>query len=409
MPERISDSLKARIAMARMEPLLKGGSMLSYSEIIEQFRDELDDGSHGTIAERTVQAAFREAFERGLVTLQKKPIIRSYTRRHDLEEALKHRYHQTLMEAVVADIERDPGRDDDLSNYIHEQLGHALATYIDETAHLIRSGDVIGLGSGRGVRNVVSVLTELQRPPALKVDEVTLVSLTGSLYAGTAEEPKKARSELLFDADTHVALLSQYFSGLVHTRPILQRIAHPKSERQALLAKTWLGPDQYKLHRPNVVVAGVGTLGPGHRFWQEIKNAHPSLYLDPVRKPLKQLVDHVEQLAARNRGLEYCPVADICNRLFLVRPPRALGDEDMRIIDEDIDGLIDEINACLLTVTKTQLSEAGKILLVAGTPRKVQAIHALLNHRIAKIHVLCTDVEAAKLLLRLPKEAVEQR
>jgi hypothetical protein len=96
----------------------------------------------------------------------------------------------------------------------------------------------------------------------------------------------------------------------------------------------------------------------------------------------------------------YVPVADICNRLFFVPPPRgvSLAAHDRRKILE----LIDTINSRLINVSEDQLKDIRQIILVAGTARKALAIRYLLSRpkkdRLS-IRILCTDQASAKLIL----------
>lgn len=68
----------------------------------------------------------------------------------------------------------DRGQDASWDDGVHRILGEATARLLS-TGPLFRDGDVIGLGSGRGVYYTVDALTRL---PALRVSDVTLVSLT---------------------------------------------------------------------------------------------------------------------------------------------------------------------------------------------------------------------------------------
>ena len=70
---------------------------------------------------------------------------------------------------------------------------------------LFRSGDAIGLGSGRGVFTTVDALANF---PRLRVPGVTLLSLTGDVYPRHhSRDPN-----LCLDADTHVNLLGRCFA-----------------------------------------------------------------------------------------------------------------------------------------------------------------------------------------------------
>jgi hypothetical protein len=108
----------------------------------------------------------------------------------------------------------------------------------------------------------------------------------------------------------------------------------------------------------------------------------------------------------------FYPVADVCNRLFVVSAPVSLA-PDIRAKVVRLTPRVEKINKCLLTVTKTQLSRVGNVILVAGTKAKARAIYHLLRLNLAqrerrgqdvpvqfKISTLCVDSEAAREILR---------
>jgi DNA-binding transcriptional regulator LsrR (DeoR family) len=412
------------LACAKFGPLRDGRGPLSYKEVFLQFESELnkvDPNISKISVEAAVKAVERkilEAFEQGWVRMQRNGIIPHYHRDQTREHRVKTAFrlsHPRLERVIVADITNpyqapDRGRSTErqkrYGEIVHEQLGHALAKAITQADRLFRPGDIVSVGSGRATHAVISSLAQFS---PLKVDEITIMSLTGSLFIHETDIP----SEFLLDADIHTALLAQRFDGRVHTLPITYSIAHDPDNLAGLKNKTALGK-RYEKNIPTHAIVGLGVLALRHRFVEEVKrreaqskemnmdpNAIGSPYYGPVTLPeatyvdLLWLVTQSELLNAQCKTQckfeFYWPIADVCNRLFFVPPPDGLSVDN----ENEIITCIDRVNKSLLTITKTQLDKVGTVMLVTGTEDKSWALYQLLIRNIPKIDTLCIDSVAA--------------
>jgi len=219
------------------------------------------------------------------------------------------------------------------------------------------------------------------------------MSLTGAVYPETHDEGLNA----LLDADFHTGLLSVSFSKPLTQRMVSYPIAHPRIED--LRKDTWLDETQFLNHVPTVAIVGVGVLRGSHRFYEAVRRNDPGRALTTVFPELRKLV----RLADDHSNETYCPVADVCNRLYFIDPPRnvSIGNGPKK----SIRNLIAQINDRLLNISEEQLAMIGGLLLVAGTREKALAIRSLLEgselpQPRVRVRVLCTDVPTAELILR---------
>src|SRR6266496_3683459 len=169
----ITDEERRYIAIAK-RTLKSNGEFPTWEELAAEFgRDE-----------RVIRQADKEAFALGLVKIigtPKHPIVCERAKR--LENELKRRYHK-LSSVIVADVSPvckavgmyGPRLDDE----IHRVLGHAMANVIEEGL-IFRSGDIIGVGAGRGVYYTVAALCAAPQP--LFCERISVLSLTGSVEA----------------------------------------------------------------------------------------------------------------------------------------------------------------------------------------------------------------------------------
>jgi DNA-binding transcriptional regulator LsrR (DeoR family) len=105
--------------------------------------------------------------------------------------------HKRLKRAIVTKIDVPPITQSDASygDMVHEQVGRALATEIATTPELFRSkNDIVSVGSGRAIH---AVIDSLQQFSHFQVDEITIMSLTGSLFF----QDSTVKTEFLLDAD----------------------------------------------------------------------------------------------------------------------------------------------------------------------------------------------------------------
>jgi hypothetical protein len=159
---------------------------------------------------------------------------------------------------------------------------------------------------------------------------------------------------------------------------------------------------------PSVALVGVGALAGEHRFCKQFDHSLDALAaLQPELNRLLTLIK-----PAVDRG--YCPVGDICNRLFFVEPntPAQRLDQDEQ---DAIKEYVGRVNDKILSVNKEQLRmirEKGSLIAVAGGRFKLDAISSLIplkdGSRLAintlgegiSVDILCTDATTAEGLLR---------
>jgi DNA-binding transcriptional regulator LsrR (DeoR family) len=393
---------KVWLALKWLEPMIQAGdASMKFKDLQQKFRQKFGR----TVTERTASEAIRKAFRNGLVTVQKHKVMPQYAFDDAKADELKSVFR--LKRVIVAAVDGPAG-----SDHVHEQLGHAVATKIDKSFGWFNEDEKIALGSGRAVFSTIATLKAFRT--ADEISPIYLFSLTGSVFPRTTQ---MAARELL-DGDTHVTLFAEYFGKEAHINTIRYPIAAPTPrDRDDWLRNTWLA--QFDAANLTHAIVGVGILRPSHRMhdWlleetkreEAVKEAGrkgagrkrtppPSTLLKPVEAKLRKLIEEVEEITASYPG--YNPVADVCNRFFVVSPPPSIPEREGAKIFRSLDAKVKVINDHLLTVTKTQLTKAKNVMLVAGTKDKARAIYHLLTLRLKggvpfKVDTLCVDYEAA--------------
>ena len=336
-----------------------------------------------------VSRAIASAFAERLVEVRRVEAD-SVVRLPALEERIKQRYRELCGVVVVREVPMEGEDPRSRNDRIHRNLGWAMGELI-ATGTLFRDKDRIGLGSGRGVFYTVEALV---RKLPLSVGDVTIGSLTGSVYA----RDHSGQLNHMLDADNHTAHLAGCFSG----RAQLRLISHPIAFKTPSALKevqrlTWLG-EWDERSRPTHALMGVGALIPGHRLHEEARSSDKNEWLSPIAEFVEPLVDICDSI--RSRFPRYCPVMDLCNRFFFVEPP-----PDVQIdggTRDDIGRLLAGLNERLLTVTPEQLAEIESIILVAGGENKDLIVKNLLRNRSRyhyRVRYLCTDSLTASALL----------
>lgn len=376
----LTDRERAQIALDRFAPLARGEGLEPVKRLAKKYGR----------AEAVISRAVGKAFETGLVEIRSlEPPLEDAPRVPQLERELLSGFAQ-LQKAVVIDEPDGAPRERSEAlrgDRVHRRLGQAAAALLADGA-LLRRGDVIGLGSGRGVYYTVDAM---RRFPHLQIEDVTLMSLTGAAFP----EAHSEHLNVLLDADIHVALLAMRFTHPVLLRTISHPIAHDNEPE--VRRRTWLDPAEYEKRLPTHALVGVGVLEGSHRFFKAVAQgggADPGM-LAPIFEPLQELVRLAD--AVRSTEPPYCPVADVCNRLFFVAPPaRHAVTTSQRL---RIERAIEAVNERLLTIHQDQLEKIENVVLVAGTRRKALAIRRLLDNRSLKVRILCTDATAAREIL----------
>jgi hypothetical protein len=348
-----------------------------------------------------ISNAIVEAFARKLVKIvpQKQT---GPTRVPDLERKLEARFQKLhAVRVIKAPTDATSASRDRLEDRTHEELGEAAAGLLANKL-IIRDKDVIGIGSGRGVYAVVKALS---RFGMLRAHNVTAVSLTGAVYPRShaywnpEDNSGTADFNLHFDPDDHLTLLGFSFPPDLKIVKLSCVIAWEPGQLITERSRTILDRDTWKTMVPNLAIVGVGVFSRGHRFFQEV-DAPPSVSekrLTPILGDLSALKKMVLGAVGPLQAERYVPVADVCNRLFYVKPPPDIslsGEKEKQIKD-----LIKNINGKLLCATEEQLAEIDQLMLVAGTRKKAPAIKQLLKEDKYKIRIICIDQEAAEAIL----------
>jgi DNA-binding transcriptional regulator LsrR (DeoR family) len=377
----ITDTEKAAWALARYESFGNGrGNLTPLKDLADRFRRD-----KGVIS-RGIQEAFSKRFVKVVSAMDPEEIV---IHRNDQLETLLLEQFSHVKIAIVIDVipptSNSPKVLKDYNDDVHRKLGIACARIIIPSL-IELDHKKLALSSGRGVYSVVHELRQHRR---LKANQVTLLSLTGSMFFQTSQTAFAP-----MDADIITQEMRSCFPPDAMVKIIGVTIAHLPAVLRSVTARTWLG--EWKKYVPDYAILGVGVLCDGHRFWEyaTAANEELKLHLDPISQTLKDLVAACKQWT--ERAPDYCPVADIANHLFFVDPP-----VDIIIPPADkalICNLVNQINRHLLNVQATQLKEIQNLILVAGTQKKALAIRRLLDHY-SNLSCITVDSEVARILL----------
>ena len=438
---------KAELALARFAPLQLGEPPASY--------DDLRRGLQArgkSVAIATVERCIKEAFQRGWVRLAMGVVSPPSHRDQDLEGLLAgfllangYAPQNLRLRVVASDSAASPIE-------AHAQVGRAWA---DELANwALGPNDAIGVASGRGVH---FMLRELALKPRIAVSAVSVFSLTGSVFMqrtaslsdGNSDD---RRDDLSLDADIHTTMLaSNLWNGDVHTFPMHSPIAvTEESEREETLNKRLGSFLEAAPERRRHALIGLGVFHQGHRFYDAVtplglpgdedrsrafRDPNEAEHIiRPIAAELNALADKVDTIV--NEYRVYFPVADVCNRFFVVDPPRQvdfktvagteivrpqhsrrgglhISPEHLELIsgstsssdpeEMSIQELVDSINKKTVTVTKTQLTEVNTVMLGAATWKKARPTLQLLRRFPRMISHLLVDEDMAKEMLELLK------
>jgi hypothetical protein len=371
--QALTPEIKADIAIARLSGF-KHGRITPMKEMERRFGHD-----RAVISKATV-----DAFRNRLVEVRKRERAVEPQLDPDLRDALLSKYSK-LQHVDVIKSRVTAGDDTEL----HRELGMAMANFI-AVGPVVQKGDVFGIGSGRGVEMTINALQHFGR---LRAQNVTLMSLTGSVYS----TPRATTKGLWLDADRHVIEFAKHFELI--QEPTQYLICHPIAHETPIELKkarqrVWLG----SAHAPQLshVLVGVGRFGVGHhRFYVEA-TAGPNdqePFLMPIHTGLVQLKLLCERAVShfpKGRAPYYSPAAEMSNFFFYVPPPRGLQiPNEKAIID-----CIADINSRLLTIKENQIRNT-LMLVVAGTREKAHAVRALLESEAYPVTYLCTDTAAA--------------
>lgn len=406
------------MAVARFEPMSEGARPLSYSEVQRAFARQLPR----KFSAKNVERSIRDAFALGLVKIERCVVAPTYKFDEELAAQLKARFQ--LEDIAVTSPKRAKAAQAGQSDDVHTQVGHAAAAMIASSKYLLRTGDVIGVGSGRSVSNTLRALRA--RKDAFQVSRISVMSLAGAFPEHEDEEESALRK----DANLNAAALAELFPGRVRTEQIRHGVmCRSPEDRSWVLAGTHLAPTKYSNFHPNLAIVGIGLLSPSHDLYRYVRensaqrrtraNQPDPHFSEEVLSKLREwsrLLDEVDSIARDYVG--YIAVAEVCNRFYVVDPPKWIApissDSAPRILKlmdrlTQLRDAVAELNQHLVSPTEEQLGQIERVILVAGTSLKAPAIRTLLKSKTEtedrQAHVgwhisqLYTDETAARALL----------
>lgn len=383
---RVTPDLAIEVALARYAPLSKGEREISIEGLAERFG----------LSKNTVVSALGKAFQQGWVEVRRGEGQRHLDRPQNtqLEDRLKERFPMLRERDTRVVVVDTLGENSDAT---HAELGFALARYI---GLLIRDGSRVGLGSGRGPYYTAKGLGMLHK---VHRRDVQLYSLTGVLHPRIEKQDVNA----LVDADNNANELGKAFKEPVSYPGMVPYPIAYRSPAEAAAARelTWLG-SQFQEEKPNLAIVGVGVLGKGHRFYEAViehrqrkkpankKHIARISGLEPILGELDALVAATEKVNQNSPHLHL--VADVCNRLFYLPPPR----EDMltATVRREVEKRIDEVNGKLLNITDDQLAAIEDLVLIAGSLDKAPALKHMLSGgtKLKNIQLICIDAATVR-------------
>jgi DNA-binding transcriptional regulator LsrR (DeoR family) len=314
----------------------------------------------------------------------------------ELENQLRQRF--PLRDAVVVDVSvLRPGPDapmdraehDRHDNQVHEALGAWAARVF---MSLMRPGDVLGVGGGRGpyyaVRNC-RFRGGLDHPQVV-------VSLSGQMSANVWGEV--ARLEVAsMDADQVASRLG----GEVGAKDVIRvnapiASARPRGRKGARI----------RIASVTLALIGIGALAGGHR----LRHYEQSQELESVRSLLKSLCQRAQALDAdwgEEDGVQRHWVADLCNHLFLTTSGSADWKKVGKADRTEMERAVRELNSRFLSPEPADFVEVcrrGGVVAVAGGRHKVTAVSHVLRQSPPWVSHLVTDNYIAHQVLLGPAE-----
>jgi DNA-binding transcriptional regulator LsrR (DeoR family) len=276
----------------------------------------------------------------------------------------------------------------DADDYLHRSLAMAAAPMLRIA---FRSGDHIGVGSGRGVFLSVQALYEQRYLPQRNLTLSSLSGTQNTLGWGDA----LWNSFYSADADYIVKSLGRCFEKgqAVSWAQNCQLAYSDQAMRDTVLQMLKQRPDRDNQGWPNalpdIALIGIGSLIPHHAFFRYRESTD--------LRAISHLLEKVMRLSIELPPP--FPVCDICNKLyFMEHAAQRLSADAVRAIKE----LIHEINSRTVAVTRDDLLQVRKIIAIAGGEAKIEAIWGVLNASQAQeddgpppIHELYTDTETA--------------
>jgi len=297
----------------------------------ENHQTQEEIATHLGLSRPKVSRLLQRARKEGIVQIH---IIDPFASHADLEAALIEQFGLEAAVVVAGVVDREP--------LTRRRIGQAAAHYLEE---VVRDGDVIGMGWGRTLYEMVQALSRRRQA------RISVVPLVGGLgqIAPSFQVNELARG------------LAQAFRGTwqpFYAPALLPGQAVREGFMKTLdaqeMAQRWAHLD--------LAVVGIGNTA----FEEELQVLFVN-YLDRE---------------TQDRLLRAGAVGDICVRFFDIRG-RPCNDALPDVVGIELE----------------QLRQARRVIGVAGGPHKVEAIFGALNGRY--LRVLVTDETAARGVLEL--------
>jgi len=295
--------------------------------------------SHLGLSRPKVSRLLQRAREEGIVQIR---IVDPFATHTELETALIERFGLEATVVVAGVIDKEP--------LTRQRIGQAAARYLEE---VVRDGDVIGIGWGRTLHEMVQALSGRRKA------RISVVPLIGGLgqIAPSFQVNELARRLAEAFGGTWQAF---YAPALLPNRAAREGFMMTPDAQQ--IARRWAQLD--------LAVVGIGNTA--------------------FEKELQVLFVNYLDKETQARLLKAGAVGDICVRFFDIRGQPCT---------EALPGVVG--------IELGQLRKVRRVIGVAGGPQKIEAILGALNGHYLK--VLITDETAARGVLelaekRLPKE-----
>ena len=353
----------ADIAADVLQPLPREGTLARQEDVADKYE------VHRTF----VSAAVRRAVRENLISIriQRLPLLK---RDAVLEDELIKRFPRLAVTRVVEEgpapeSDQDPQQDE---YDLHSRVGTAMASAIAED-HLIHTGAVCLVGSGRAVAHTALALGQRSEP--LKSRRVKLLSISGGYPLMTVRSSRA----IGIDADACTRALAQAFAENVDVHTMAFPIMAPTASAMKLFREmSWMGVANRSGREgrqpvPEIAILGVGGLNPHNDARFGFVEEH-HWEGSAAFKSLKSLIE----LRGTIRDKDCVLVADIANHFVAVR-------EDERFLpSRDKRGFADalhRLNRGLLSLPVSQLESLDEILLVAAdrSGLKGKAIYQFLD------------------------------
>lgn len=265
---------------------------------------------------------------------------------------------------------------------LHKKLGVLAARYV--WSH-IRSGDTIGIASGRGPGYTVEALRQLAAAHSGSFRDLFVVSLAGGIARQADGHDRPWR--LSIDADQRVVDLAE---SLRAERRLVQLPLFVRPPREDLIARTdaeYLVASEGCSTRLTIALFGFGVLDRGHYLLRPgTSHMHPEFNI--VRDELDRLCAILESCPA--------PIIDVGQFFWM-------GNGVPTELRPQVQEIVDSLNSKVVVATPAVVNEAEERIAIGGGAQKFEALRQMVLHE-TDIHpttVVTDEISAQRLLKEL--------